>query len=217
MGFEQSSSEALESSCEVKLKGEYEALVPEEFKRSPFLYFESHGIPVKKGEIKRDDKGRVKEDPTAVRYFPEWKDGERSLLVVAKKVNDKKGMLAETGEPLYEYNLLEYMCSLDLPVPKPVGYAEGERGAIFLMEKVKGLPWSELQRLQEKGWTQNELGTLLSNARERMEELAKRFEQYNIKRSWKLKDMVFEVDQENHRLNGLIPTDFERTRVVPQE
>lgn len=217
MGFEQSSSEVLGSSCEVKFEGEYEVLVPEEFKRNPFLYFESYGTPVKKGEIKRDEHGRVREDPTAVRYFPEWKNGEGSLSIIAKKVNNKKGMLAETGEPLYEYNLLEYMRSLNLPVPKPVGYAEGEQGAIFLMERVEGLPWSELQRLQEMGWTHNDLEALLGEAKERMEELAKRFEQHNIKRSWKLKDMVFQIDQENRRLKGLVPTDFERTRILPQE
>ena len=46
-----------------------------------------------------------------------------------------------------------------------------------------------------------------------MIELQQHFEEAGIIRSWKLKDMIFNIDIENKRINGIVPTDWERTKI----
>jgi hypothetical protein len=50
-----------------------------------------------------------------------------------------------------------------------------------------------------------------------MSELKTQFDTAGVVRSWKLKDMVFEVDVENKKIASMVPTDWERTRIVEKE
>lgn len=47
-----------------------------------------------------------------------------------------------------------------------------------------------------------------------MEQLKKKFEEAGIIRTWKLKDMVFDIDIENKTIRSIVPTDWERTKKV---
>ncbi len=195
---------------------EYASLVPPELKQDPLGYFERFGIPMKGGEKKYDKKGSLRDDPSAVRQLPDWKEGDRIVTPVAKKTNRGKSMLKETGEPLYEYNLLLYIQSLGLPAPKPIGFFENEQESIFLMEKANGYTKKELDVVISE-WGAEDIQQLKKDTEREMANLQKLFLANNLERSWKLNDMVFQVDVVNRRLTGLIPTDFERTRVLVTE
>ena len=40
------------------------------------------------------------------------------------------------------------------------------------------------------------------------------FEQSGVVRGWKLKDMVFQIDVENKKVISVVPTDWERTKII---
>lgn len=54
----------------------------------------------------------------------------------------------------------------------------------------------------------------MSEAQQKMDELKARFDTAGVIREWKLKDMVIEVDVPNKKILSVVPTDWERTRIV---
>ena len=76
MSFKNPTFESKESEPKAKIEVEsgLDGFVPDEFRQNPVEYFESRGQNIKSGEIKRDETGRVREDPTAVKELPVWTD-----------------------------------------------------------------------------------------------------------------------------------------------
>jgi len=208
--------EKLKPELEIEVKSGYEDFIPEEFKKNPIGYFETKGINIKTGEIKRDDIGVVKEDPSAVKELPMWVDKNRKeLQVIGKRVNIEKGKVGESGNPFYEYKMIETVRSIGLPAPKLIAKAEQQEARLILMEKIIGIGWYEKNalKLKERGYSDEDIEILKQQAEKQMNELKEKFEEAGIIRDWKLKDMIFDIDIENKKIKNITPTDFERTKI----
>ena len=216
MSFENFPAAQEQSPVDVKVEREYTDYVPSDFLDDPRGYFEREGKNIKDGEIKVDEQGRVREDPTAVKDFPVWKrEDDQELLTVARRVNAVKGEVGNSGDPFYEYGILEKLQRMGLPAARPVAKAEQAGTHIIVMERIPGVRWSEkdAQSLKEKGFSDVEIDSLKTEAQRQMEELQQQFEVKGVKRGWKLSDMVLQVDTEHKRLVAIVPTDWERTTI----
>lgn len=203
-----------ESSIEVEQK--YEDFLPQEFQQDPFNYFEKYGKNIKSGEIKYSENGKISEDPTAVKELPLWTDGTgKNLQVIGKKVNTKKGEIAKSDNPFYEYEVLQLLNDLELPAPKPIAKIKNQDRYIFLMEKVSGIGGHEkdILKLKEFGYTDKDIDDLKDQAENQIEILKSRFEEAGIYRKWAIKDMIFDIDINSKAINKITPTDWERTKI----
>jgi hypothetical protein len=201
----------------VEVKPEFRAFVPQEFLDDPAGYFEREGVNIKTGEIKIDETGRVRKDPTAVKDLPTWRNAEGlEIQTVGRRVNASKGAVGESGDPFHEYTILERLAQMELPAAKPIAKAEQAGIHIIVMERIPGLRWSDKEslNLKEKGYSDEDIASLISEAEQKMNELKTRFDEAGVIRSWKLKDMVFQVDIENKSIISIVPTDWERTTIV---
>ncbi len=201
----------------VEVEHEFAAFVPQEFLDDPGGYFEREGKNIKTGEIKYDETGRVREDPTAVKDLPVWKNAEGlEIQTVGRRVNTAKGAIGESGDPFHEYKILERLAQMGLPAARPIAKAEQANTHIIVMERIPGLRWSERDglNLKEKGYSDEDIAALMTEAEQRMNELKTQFDEARVIRNWKLRDMVFEVDVENKKITSMVPTDWERTKIV---
>ena len=105
---------------------------------------------------------------------------------------------------------------MGLPAAKPIAKAEQTDTHIIIMERIPGLRWSERDslNLKERGYSDEDINTLIAEAEQKMNELKARFDEAGVVRGWKLKDMVFQVDIENKKISSIVPTDWERTKIV---
>jgi len=215
MSFENPNQLEKTTFSKINFESGSEDAVPEDFKDNPFDYVKSFGVNIKNGERKIDDVGAVREDPNAVKLLPKWQFRESEFIPVAKIINLLKGEVGNSEDPFYEYNIIRHIRSLGLPAPEPILSVEKDGEYMFLTKKVSGINWYErdLLKLDEKGWTEEDIAGFLRQAQIKMEELAKTFEAQGIIRSWKLKDMVFEIDLDKKTIISVVPTDFERTRI----
>ncbi len=204
----------------VEVESGFVEFVPQAFLNDPAGYFEREGKNIKTGEVKYDEAGVVREDPTAVKDLPAWTNAEgKEIHTVGRRVNTIKGAVGESGDPFYEYKILEKLTVMGLPVAKPIAKAEQAGTHIIVMERIPGIRWSEKEslNLKENGYSDEDISTLMQQAEERMDELKVQFEQVGVVRGWKLKDMVFEIDVENKRITSIVPTDWERTKIVVRQ
>lgn len=214
-GVKQESSEKQEGEARVESKPETESFVPEEFKNEPIKYFEDKGKNVKSGEIKHHEDGTVREDPTAVKDFPEWENpsGEK-IKVVGKRVNAEKAQAGQTGDPFHEYKVMELVTEAGLPAPQPIAKAEQNNQYLFVMERATGIRWNErIQVLRDGGMSEEDIENWQQKAREKMQALGDVFEEYGIKRGWKEQDMIFDIDEQTKEIKKITPTDWERTKI----
>ncbi len=204
----------------VEVRPEFATFVPQEFLDDPVGYFEREGKNIKTGEIKYNEAGIVREDPTAVKDLPVWKNEEGGeIQTVGRRVNISKGVVGESGDPFYEYKILEQLARMGLPAAKPIAKVEQSGTHIIVMERIPGLRWSERVslNLKEKGYSNEDITALTAEAEQKMNELKARFDEAGVVRGWKLKDMVFEIDVEKKKIVSIIPTDWERTKIVEKE
>ncbi len=219
MSFEDPTSEPNNEAvpqAKIEVESGYEAFVADEFKQDPLGYFETRGKNIKSGEIKRDETGRVREDPTAVKELPVWKNAEGTELhAIGKRVNIEKGKVGASGDPFYEYRVMELVREAGLPTPRPVAKVEQSGTHLIVMEKVHGIGWydKDAMHLKEKGYTNEDIESLKLQAEECMVALQAKFEEAGIQRGWKLKDMIFDVDIENKTIRSVTPVDWERTKI----
>lgn len=202
---------------EVEVEPEFAAFVPQEFLDDPVGYFEREGKNIKTGETKYDEAGRVREDPTAVKDLPVWKNEDGTELhTVGRRVNTDKGAVGESGDPFHEYKILERLAQIGLPAARPIAKAEQANTHIIVMERIPGLRWSERDslNLKEKGYSDEDIAALMTEAEQKMNQLKTQFDEAGVIRGWKLKDMVFKVDVENKKITSIVPTDWERTKIV---
>jgi len=200
----------------IEIEPGFDDFVPEDFKQNPIKYFEEKGVNIKSGEIKRDETGRVREDPTAVKDLPVWKNkAGAELHTVGKRVNVAKGKAGEVGDPFYEYKVMEVIQELGLPCPRPIVKAERGGSHLIVMERVSGIRWSNRNalHLKDRGYSDEDIENLQQQAQIMMEGLQKKFEEAGIIRGWKLKDMVFDINIENKKVRAVVPTDWERTTI----
>ncbi|MFA6601504.1 MAG: hypothetical protein WCT02_01395 [Candidatus Paceibacterota bacterium] len=201
----------------VEIEPEFAAFMPQEFLDDPAGYFEREGKNIKTGEIKYDEAGAVREDPTAVKDLPVWKNAEGTeIQTVGRRVNTAKGAVGESNDPFHEYKILERLAQMGLAAAKPIAKAEQSGTHIIVMERIPGLRWSERDslNLKKRGYSDEDIAALMAEAEQRMSELKTQFDEAGVVRGWKLKDMVFEVDVENKKITSMVPTDWERTKIV---
>ncbi len=192
--------------------GEYKKIFPEEFMNNPFVYVNRYGKNIKKGEKKINETGRVREDPDAVKDLPVWEKDGKKIHCVAKMINPEKGEVGLSSNPFYEYEVLEYLEQQGLPAAKPIAKIESSTKSFFLSEKIEGIRWSEKNILSE--WTDEEKERIKGAIEQKMNNLKELFEKHGVIRTWKLKDMVFQIDFEKRELINLVPTDWERTKII---
>ena len=152
--------------------------------------------------------------------LPVWKNEEGGeIQTVGRRVNISKGVVGESGDPFYEYKILEQLARMGLPAAKPIAIVEQSGTHIIVMERIPGLRWSERVslNLKEKGYSNEDITALTAEAEQKMNELKARFDEAGVVRGWKLKDMVFEIDVEKKKIVSIIPTDWERTKIVEKE
>ena len=202
------------SLAKIEVESGFADFVPQEFFIDPDGYFESKGVNIKKGEKKIDETGRVREDPTAVKDLPNWKNKEgQELAVVGKRIDITKGKTGESGDPFYEYKILEKLAQMGLPAARPIAKVEQADKKIIVMERIPGIRWSERDSLvHDKGFSKKEAEDLMVQAERMMNDLKKKFDDAGITRKWKLQDMVFQIDYENKKFLSVVPTDWERTK-----
>jgi len=83
----------------IDINPEFESIVPEMFLRTPMVYFETHGVNIKQGDVERDETGRITEDPTAVKDLPIWNGPQgQTIHFIGKRVN--------VDVPLREYSVI---------------------------------------------------------------------------------------------------------------
>jgi len=219
MSFESIPNQAPQESApkaKVEIESIFDSFVPEEFRSGPIKYFEEKGTNIKSGETKRDEAGRVREDPTAVKDFPVWKNTEGAeLYTVGKRVNTGKAKVGLSGDPFYEYRIMEIAQELGLPAPRPVAKVEEGGSHLIVMGRVNGVRWSDRDslHLNEKGYSVKDIEKLKQQAQLMTEELGQRFEGMGIIRRWHVKDMVFDIDIEGKTVRAITPTDWERTTI----
>lgn len=206
-------------SPKVDIEPDFFEFVPQEFLNNPVGYFEHTGKNIKTGDIKYDEEGEVREDPTAVKDLPNWKNTKgKEIRTIGKRINTSKGVTGESNNPFHEYQILEKLAQMKLPAARPIAKAEQAGTHIIIMERIPGIRWSEKSslNLKEKGYSDEDIADLLTDAEDKMNALKRRFDEAGIIRSWKLKDMVFEIDTENKKIKSMLPTDWERTRIKEQ-
>ncbi len=200
----------------IKAEEDFKDFIPEDFSNDPVGYFEKRGQNIKQGEKKFDETGRIREDPTAVKDLPVWENqkGEK-LFTVAKRVNIEKGDVGKSGDPFYEYKIMQFVKEKGLPVATPIAKIEQSGTHIIVMEKLTGIRWSEKDtlKLTERGYSAKDVENLKNQAEEKMNELKEKFDKAGIKRGWKLKDLVFNIDIDNKKILSITPTDWERTKI----
>lgn len=200
----------------IEIEPGYETFVPGEFAHDPLSYFEANGKNIKSGDVKHDEVGRVREDPTAVKELPMWINPQGvQLRVIGKRVNASKAMIAESNDPFYEYRIMELVKKAGLPVSSPVVKAEQGGTHLIIMEKAEGVSWYKRNtlKLKEKGYSVEDVEELKRQAEEQMNQLRIKFESAGIQRGWKLKDMIFDIDIENKKIRKITPVDWERTKI----
>lgn len=191
----------------------YEQFVPEEFSQNPFQYFETHGVNVKSGEMVRDESGRVREDPTAVKDM-EWRSDKGEILaVVGKRVNSEKGQVRKTGNPLHEFNAMARAEAFGLPGARPIARAHQENGDLLVMERIQGMRLPELTQWMQS-LSPGVVSSIQNQVAARVEQMKPQFERAGIQREWNMKDMVIDVDPHTYAVRSVIPTDWEKTKLI---
>lgn len=198
----------------VDVEMRFRDFVPNAFLESPIGYFEKYGRNIKEGGIEFDDSGAVKEDPTAVKDLPIWENaaGEK-IYPVGKRVNLAKGKVAAANDPFYECRIMDYVRSRGLPCAQVIATASERNEYLIVMENIPGLRWSYRRILKKHGWSDEEVDEIHARGEAMMTALQKRFEAEGIIRGWKMSDMIFDIDIGAKRLNGLVPVDWERTKI----
>lgn len=197
-------------------KLEFSEFVPDDFKNHPFEYFEQKGVNIKSGEIKYKETGEISDDPTAVKELPEWKNSTGNTLnVIAKRVNIEKSQVRHSGDPFYEYHIMELANELDLPCVEPIAKIESEGQFMFLTKKTNGITRLDdyIKHLQENGWSQGDILSIKNQAEEMMNKIKEQYDAVGIMRKWELKDMVCNIDFEKKSIISATPTDFEKTKI----
>ena len=201
---------------EVNAESDFQDFIPEEFLANPLEYFEKYGRNIKSGEILYDSEGKVKEDPTAVKDLPVWRNQRNEELhTVGKKVNLTKGKVGESGDPFYEYTIMEIAKEFGLPAPIPVAKITHNNEHLVIMKKIEGIRWTDdgMKPIRDSNLTAEDKQNLIAQAEALMFDLQQKYEGIGLHRNWKLKDMVFNVDIPNRKVISVIPTDWERTKI----
>jgi len=201
---------------EIEIEGAFQSFVPLEFIEDPFGYFEKFGQNIKSGQKIYDADGVVKEDPTATKDLPLWRNSDGEVLqTVGKRVNTTKSQVGKSNDPFYEYTIMEIAKEFDLPAPRPVAKVKLDNEHLILMKKVEGVRWTEsgMKPIHESNLTETDKKNMLAQAEEMMAQLQKSYEEIGLVRTWKLKDMIFDVDIPSKTVLNVIPTDWERTKI----
>jgi len=221
MNFDQPTSEEEGiKKAKIEIEEVFAGFIPVGFKDDPVAYFEREGANIKEGETKYDETGKVREDPTAVKDLPVWRNRAGvELETVAKRVNLEKGETGKSEDPFYEFKILELLRELGLPSASPIAKVGSGTDHLIVMEKVPGLRWTEKDfvKLRKLGYSEEDMQDLKEQAEEQMSRLEFQFKDAGIIRGWKLKDMIFDIDLKNKKVNKITPIDWERTKVDHQK
>lgn len=190
----------------MKIIGIKTGTAPAGFMEDPFGYFESEGKNIKPGEKQTDKKGKIKDDPTAVKIIP-WNDG---VKVVAKRINPAKGKVGESGDPFYEARIMEAVTAAGLPAAKVIARVEQDGQYLLVMEKIGFMSYWDLKHPESLGYSGKEIRRMLWQAQALMTQLSLKFRKAGFIRNWKLNDMVFIIEKKV--VTEVFPTDWERTK-----
>jgi hypothetical protein len=188
-----------------------EPFLPPAFVADPMRYFDEQGVRVREGDVTRDEAGRITDDPTAVRDFPVWSNprGE-AIRVVCKRVNRNKSQVRRTGDPFYEYRILQLVRALGFVTARPVGRIAQAATHFIITERSEGLRW--VQRW-DAGLKKIERDRIRAEAEVIMARLQAALTDAGIRRPWNIKDMILQLDADTRAVRAVIPVDWEQAKL----
>jgi len=195
----------------LELEGLLEPFLAPAFVADPMKYFHEHGSAVRAGDVTYDEAGRITDDPTAVADFPVWRNhrGEE-IRVVCKRVNRHKSGVRRSGDPFYEYRVLQLVRELGFVTARPLARI-GQRGDYFIVtEKVEGLRWV---RRWDGGLKKSARARIRAEAETIMLRLEAALAGAGVRRPWNIKDMILQLDPGTYAVQAVIPVDWERARL----
>ncbi len=202
------------------IEAEYVDFVPAEFKDDPLGYVEVHGKNMRSGEIQKDETGKIREDPTAVKELPAWMNARNEKLeTVAKRINVDKAKIRKFSDPFYEYKMMKIVLAAGLPAAKPIAQVELGDSYLLIMEKLPGIGWHEkgISQLREAGCSEEDIKDIERQALEMIPPLREKFEKEGVRRRWYLKDMILNIDFARKRVINITPIDWERAKIEEEE
>lgn len=199
----------------INISSNYTEIIPKEFRDNPKSYFENYGVNIKSGEKIIDGQGKVREDPTAVKYFPNWQDNNRNVKsIVAKKVNTEKGKIRKSGDPFYEAKIMQYIKKQNiyhLQVSDVIAKVEQDGEYFIVMERITGRTWTEIL----SNYSESQILSITKQTKQIIEQLKQKYSNIGIVRNFDLKDMIFKIDEKGN-VSDIIPTDWEKTKLIPE-
>lgn len=204
--------EPIDASVHVEIEPGYEAFVPDLFRREPVEYFESLGLNVQVDA----ETGIGRKEHSSVKVLPVWTDTEgHELHTIAKKIKTTASCVGEPKYRFHEYDVMKIVNRAGLPAPKVIAKAEQAGQCLIVMERIHGVSWYDKKAfaLKEKGYSDEEILQLYHQAEAVVDDLKRRFEEAGITREWVMKDMIFDVDLEQKRIQGMIPTDWSNVAI----
>jgi hypothetical protein len=186
--------------------------LPPAFVADPMRYFDEYGKRVRRGTVVTyNAAGRVDDDPNAVRDFPEWSDpGGQELRVVCKRVNPTKSMVRRSGNPFYEYRIMQLVRELGFVTARPLARLTQRDSYFFLTERVEGFRWVERRK---SGFDDAACDGIRAEAEALIAPLEAAFLEIGIRRPWHVKDLIMTLDPDAQTVRAVIPIDWEETRL----
>jgi hypothetical protein len=195
----------------LELDSSLEPFLPPAFVADPMKYFHEHGSAVQAGDVTYDEAGRITDDPTAVADFPVWRNRRGDeIRVVCKRVNRHKSGVRRSGDPFYEYRVLQLVRELGFVTARPVARFGQGSDYFIVTERVEGLRWV---RRWDSGLKRPARAHMRAQAEALMLRLAAALADAGVRRPWNIKDMILQLDPDTHAVQAVIPVDWERARL----
>ena len=195
----------------LELDDSVEPFLPPAFVADPMQYFHEHGSAIQAGDVTFDEAGRITDDPTAVADFPVWRSrGGEEIRVVCKRVNRDKSGVRRSGDPFYEYRVLQLVRELGFVTARPLARFRQGSDYFIVTEKVEGLRWV---RRWDSGLKKPARPHMRAEAVALMLRLEAALADAGVRRPWNIKDMILQLDPDTYAVRAVIPVDWERARL----
>ena len=187
----------------IRIREEYEKLLPKEFLRNPKEFFE------KQGQLLKGSKGKGEYPDEEVVLFRLSDETE----IIAKRIE-----LRKSKEARKEFSILIAAKKAGLPTAEPVGFLSGKEsqdGNYLLMGKLEGHSGRKFEKeLKESGeYSDEQIKGIMQQVAEKNKEIAQLFRTtLKIDKRWQIKDTIIEFNKETGEVESVTPIDWERVQ-----
>jgi|GEM_PF-1182304 len=192
----------------IRIRHEYEKLLPQNFVHDPKTYLTEHG------ELLKGSMGEGKYPDEEIVLF-KLEDGTE---IVAKRIE-----LRKSKEAKKEFSILISAKKAGLPTADPVGFLSGKTdsdSSYLLMKKLEGFSgrnFDKQLRAMNK-YSEEQIKTIMQIIAQKNREVAELFRTtLKIDKHWRIKDTIIEFNQETGEVETVTPIDWERAQNYNQE